>query len=172
MPPGQLVSHQRGGSAAPLCHTRLLSRNCRRHRTAAPRPLPQPGPPSPAGHTGFDSASTQPAPHARSTASAPRPIASLIVSFIGHAAIVADMDISVGRQSHWPISRIPITFREEYSKLLCSLSPNRRFAVRSACMACPSADDLVLYVEADGCRRPYGSMKVNLGGVHGIRTYR
>ena len=36
----------------------------------------------------------------------------------------------------------------------------------------PSADDLVLYVEAGGCRRPYGSMKVNLGGVHGIRTDR
>jgi len=54
-----------------------------------------------------------------------RLFASLIVPFIGHAANVTDMDIPVGRQSHRPISRIPITFREEYSKLLRSLSPKR-----------------------------------------------
>ena len=35
----------------------------------------------------------------------------------------------------------------------------------------PSADDLVLYVEAGGCRRPYGSMKVNLGGVGNGKSF-
>lgn len=58
-----------------------------------------------------------------------RLFASLIVPFIGHAAIVTDMDIPVGRQSHWPISRIPITFREECSKLLRSLSPITSYGV-------------------------------------------
>ena len=36
----------------------------------------------------------------------------------------------------------------------------------------PSENDLILYVEAGGCRRPYGCMTVDLGGAHGIRIDR
>jgi hypothetical protein len=124
MPPEQLVSHQYGGGAArPLSYPARLRQPAipgnaiRRARRLIPR---------------GNRVSDRMAAHAiraeiRSLSRAlateyvcigstdlvlRRLFASLIVPLIGHAANVADMDIPVGRQSHWPISRIPITFRE------------------------------------------------------------
>jgi hypothetical protein len=91
--------------------------------------------------------------------------ASLIIPFIGHAAIVADIDIppggkgavrlipaNAGPQSRqWMagqvdhLSRIRITFREEYSKPLHSLSPTMspRGIGRAPHMECPRSAILV-----------------------------
>jgi hypothetical protein len=55
------------------------------------------------------------------------------------------MDIPVGRQSHWPISRIPITFREECSKLLRSLSPIIHCRLGAGIVAGSITDDPVLW---------------------------